>query len=100
MKFLESLPFQMSLLIDSTGGFHGHLLFKELWILDTPQQHAAAALLLRRLQRTIQIAALARGWHVDSTADLARVLRCAGSFNFKSGTPQLVTFAEVTERPL
>jgi hypothetical protein len=97
MKFLESLPFQFSLLIESTGGFHGDLLFKELWILDTPEEQAAAALLLRRLQRTVQIAALARGWHVDTTADLARVLRPAGTFNHKSGTPQLVTIAEETE---
>lgn len=96
MKFLESLPFQFSLLIDSTGGFHGHVLFKELWMLDTPEEHGAAALLLRRLQRTIQIAALARGWHVDTTADLARVLRVPGSYNHKSGTPQLVTIAEQT----
>ena len=85
MKFLESLPFQFSLLIDSTGGFHGHLLLKELWILDTPGEQAAAALLLRRLQRTIQIAALARGWHVDSTADLARVLRPAGDVQSQIG---------------
>lgn len=97
MKFLEALPFQFSLLIDSTGGFHGHLLFKELWVLDSPGEHAAAALLLRRLQRTIQIAALARGWQVDTTADLARVLRVPGTFNHKSGTPQLVTIAEATQ---
>jgi hypothetical protein len=94
MKFIASLPFQCSVLIDSTGGFHAHVLFKELWSLDTPEEHAAAALLLRRLQRTVQIAALAHGWKVDSTADLARVLRPAGTFNYKSGTPQLVTIAE------
>jgi hypothetical protein len=94
MRFIESLPFEFSLLIDSTGGLHGHVLFKELWILDTPEEHAAAALLLRRLQRTIQIAALARGWKVDTTSDLSRVLRVPGTFNHKSGTPQLVTIAE------
>lgn len=94
MKFIESLPFQFSLLIDSTGGLHGHMLFKELWILETAAEQAQAALLLRRLQRTVQIAALARGWKVDSTADLARVLRPAGTVNWKSGTPQLVNIAE------
>ena len=83
-------------LIDSTGGLHGHVLFKELWVLDTAAERAQAALLLRRLQRTIQIAALAHGWKVDTTADLARVLRPTGTFNFKSGTPQLVTICEDT----
>ena len=72
------------------------MLFKELWVLDTAAERAQAALLLRRLQRTIQIAALAHGWKVDTTADLARVLRPAGTFNFKSGTPQLVTICEDT----
>jgi hypothetical protein len=93
-KFIKDLPFEFSLLIDSTGGLHGHLLFKEVWVLNTPTEHAAASLLLRRLQRTIQIAALAQGWKVDTTADLARVLRPAGTFNYKSGTPQPVTIAE------
>jgi hypothetical protein len=96
MRFIQSLPFAFSLLIDSTGGLHGHVLFKELWVLDSAAEHAAAALLLKRLQRTIQIAALARGWKVDTTADLARVLRPAGTFNHKSGMPQLVTIAEAT----
>ncbi len=31
------------------------------------------------------------GWKVDSTADLARVLRPAGTLNHKSGHPKLVT---------
>jgi hypothetical protein len=50
MRFIGSLPFEFSLLINSTGGIHAHLLFKELWILDTPAEHAAASLLLRRLR--------------------------------------------------
>ena len=86
-KFIHTLPFAFSLLIDSTGGLHGHVLFKELWVLGTAAERAQAALLLRRLQRTIQIAALAHGWKVDTTADLARVLRPAGTFNFKIWYP-------------
>jgi replicative DNA helicase len=89
--FIEGLPFQCSLLIDSTGGNHGYLLFKEHWILDTPEEHQKAALLLRRFQRTIQAQAAAHGWKVDSTADLARVLRPAGTLNYKSGAPKSVT---------
>src|SRR5262249_15629249 len=69
----------------------GYLLFKELWVLDTPDEHQAAALLLRRFQRTIQEQAAMQGWKVDNTADLARVLRPAGTLNHKSGTPKLVT---------
>ena len=57
------------------------MLFKELWVFDSPEEQQAAALLLRRFQRTIQVRAAARGWAVDSTADLARVLRPAGTLN-------------------
>jgi hypothetical protein len=89
--FIETLSFRFSLLVDSTGGYHGYVLFKELWILDTPEEHAQAALLLRRFQRTIQAQAATHGWKVDSTSDLARVLRPAGTLNHKSGTPKLVT---------
>jgi phage/plasmid-associated DNA primase len=89
--FIRSLPFRFSLLVDSTGGHHGYALFKEPWILDTPVEQEAAALLLQRFQRTIQAQAAEHGWKIDYTADLARVLRPAGTLNHKSGTPRLVT---------
>jgi phage/plasmid primase, P4 family, C-terminal domain len=91
LAFIDTLPFRFSLMIDSTGGYHGYVLFKEPWLLNTPEEHQAAALLLRRFQRTIQAQAAAQGWRVDSTADLARVLRPAGTLNHKSGSPKLVT---------
>jgi hypothetical protein len=91
LAFIEALPFRFSLLVNSTGGYHAYLLFKELWVLDTPAERDAATLLLRRFQRTIQAQAAAQGWKVDSTADLARVLRPAGTLNHKSGTPKPVT---------
>jgi hypothetical protein len=94
IKFLQTLPWDFSLLIDSTGGYHGHLLLKELWVLDTPAERATAHLLLRRLQRTVQLAMATKGWHLDPTSDLARVLRPAGTFNWKSGAPQPVTLFE------
>lgn len=91
LTFIEDLPFHFSLLVDSTGGYHGYCLFKELWRLDTPEEHQAATLLLRRFQRTSQARAAERGWKVDTTSDLARVLRPSGTLNHKSGTPKPVT---------
>jgi putative DNA primase/helicase len=95
--FLRSLPFTPSLEIDSGGGVHLHLLLKELWILDTPAERERAHALVRRLQHTVQLLAMDRGWHVDTTSDLSRVLRLPGTFNFKSGSPVPVTIS--TERP-
>jgi hypothetical protein len=61
LAFIETLPFRFSLLVDSTGGYHGYALFKEPWILDTPTERDAATLLLRRFQCTIQAQA-ANAW--------------------------------------
>ena len=91
LTFIEALPVRFSLLVDSTGGFHAYALLKELWRLDTPEEHQRASRLLRRFQRTIQAQAQASGFKIDSTADLARVLRPPGTSNHKSGTPRLVT---------
>lgn len=88
--FLQALPFTFSLIVNSGGGLHAYLLFKELWLLDTPEDRAAAALLLKRFQRSLQMQASAQGWKIDNTADLARVLRPAGTFNHKQGAPQPV----------
>jgi hypothetical protein len=95
--FLRTLPFVSSLQIDSTGGIHVHLLLKECWIFETPEERGRAQTLLRRLQRTVQLAAEARGWKIDTTADLARVLRLPGTLNHKSGTPLPVTV--IAEHP-
>jgi putative DNA primase/helicase len=95
--FLRSLPFACSLQLNSGGGFHLHLLLRELWILDTDAERQRAATLLTRLQRTVQQAAQTHGWTIDTTSDLARVLRLPGTYNWKSGTPQPVTV--VAEHP-
>ena len=89
--FIAQLPAPPTLIVDSTGGFHCYWLFRELWLLDTPEEHARAIVLLKRLQQTLQGWAAAAGWHIDSTGELARVLRPAGTINHKSGTPRLVT---------
>jgi hypothetical protein len=84
LAFIHELPFTFSLLIDTGGGYHGYCLFKEMWLLATPAERHVAALLLRCFQRTIQTRAAERGWKVDCTADLARILRPAGTYNHKT----------------
>ena len=89
-RFIDELPFTFSLLIDSGGGLHGYALFRELWILETDNERQVAAHLLKRFQRTLQLRAAAQGWHIDSTTDLARVLRPAGTLNHKTTPPRPV----------
>lgn len=98
LAFLQALPFQCSLIIDSGGGLHVYLLFKELWILGTAEERKQASQLMRRVQRTVQHFAALQGWRVDPTANLSAVLRPVGTYNFKYDPPRLVTL--VHEDPI
>lgn len=84
--FLEGLPHVPTAVVDSGGGLHAYWLFRELWVLDADEQDYAAAL-LRGWQGYIHERAQVEGYAVDSTHDLARVLRPAGTWNRKNGHP-------------
>src|SRR5262245_25130544 len=49
---VNAFPFQWSVLVDSTGGLHAYLLFRELWVLETPEERQRAQRLLQRFQHT------------------------------------------------
>ena len=79
----EELPALPNLVIHSGGGLHCYWLFHEAWVLESDEERKQAALLNRRLQGKLIAAAAQRGWKLDSTYDLARVLRPAGTVNRK-----------------
>jgi Protein of unknown function (DUF3987) len=89
--FLQGMPFAWSLLIDTGGGVHGYLLFDEPWIFADREDAARAEALLGNFQYTIRCWGQERGWHIDSTADLTRVLRPPGIYNHKSEPRHVVT---------
>ena len=85
---LDELP--MPTVVVRTGGG-----LQAVWMFDRPVDidsttRGAAAQLLRDWQSILQERARQRGWHVDSTCDLARVVRLAGTLNHKS-TPAAPT---------
>jgi P4 family phage/plasmid primase-like protien len=77
----EAIPLKPSVIIDSGYGGHFHWLLRELWCFEDDRDRQAAYHLLHRLQATIQAVAKRHGWDVDSTFDLARVLRVPGTYN-------------------
>ena len=79
----EAIPHQPTIIVDSGYGIHAYWFFRELWRFDDDDDRQAAYHLLRRLQATIQAVAKRHGWEVDSTFDLARVLRIPGTWNRK-----------------
>jgi len=86
-----------SLVVWSGYGIHVYWLFKEPWEFDTPEERSRAAGLLRELQAVIKNNAAQRGWKIDTTADLTRVLRVPGTLNRK--LPDKPVMAQVIEQP-
>lgn len=72
-----------TVIIDTGHGLHAYWLFTQPWVFQDADDRAAAAAMVKRLQAIIRTKAEARGWNVDSTHDLARLLRPAGTVNRK-----------------
>lgn len=96
LDLLATLPMQWSLILDTGGGFHNYLLFKEPWVLDDEGERGEAGQLLKDFQHTFRVIFAEKGWHLDSTADLARILRPGGTLNYKYQPPRPVTIHSLT----
>jgi len=86
LDFLCSLPAEPSMIVHSGGGLYPFWLFREPYLITTPAEHDAIKSLSEQFAHTLVVAGNARGWTLDAVGDLARVLRPAGSVNFKYGT--------------
>lgn len=86
LALLRELPLPWSLLVDSGHGFQVYWLLREAWVFATPEERRRAAALVAGWQALIRTRFGAQGWDVDSTADLSRVLRVAGTVNRKDPT--------------
>jgi len=91
-------PIPPSVIVHSGYGIHAWWIFKETWYFDTPDEKTRAQDILVRLQGLIRSRASAKGWHLDSTGDLPRVMRLPGTMNFKvSETPIPAQVIETSE---
>jgi P4 family phage/plasmid primase-like protien len=88
-SILNTFPLEPSIVNNSGGGLHCY------WLLDQPariynkKNMQSAERMLIRFQSVFIRLARAKGLKIDNTADLARVLRVAGTFNRK-GEPKPV----------
>lgn len=83
VELVREFPLAPSILVDSGHGLHGYWLFREPLTIDSKEERNEAQDLARRFQRTFQAMAAKRGWKIDNTSDLARVLRLPGTTNRK-----------------
>jgi hypothetical protein len=84
-ELAASFPLAPTLVVHSGHGLQVYWLFKEPWLVEEASERAQAQRLSRRFQATLQESATSRGWSVDDTSDLARVLRLPETFNTKVG---------------
>jgi hypothetical protein len=95
-QLLSPIDLPPSLILHSGHGLHVWWLLRELWCFESAAERHQAAQLNARLQATIQQIGHTYGWHVDGTADLARVLRLPGTRNRKHADAVMpVTLLEV-----
>lgn len=86
MELLKAAQVEPTLIVHSGHGLQAWWLFNEFWSFDAEDDRLAAAGLAQRWNTTLQVRAAERQWVVDSTFDLARVMRVPGTLNRK-GTP-------------
>ncbi len=94
LSLLDASPYKPSLIVHSGHGLQVYWLFKEIACFGTQAERDAFGRLCRGWQQLFQQSGRDRGWHVDSTADLARVLRIPGTCNLKTDEPREVTVRE------
>jgi putative DNA primase/helicase len=90
LDLLNLFSLKPSIIVDTGGGFHVYYLFDRLWVFKGKVGRGQAADLLQRFQAGIIALAAGRGWKVDNTGDLARVLRLPGTLNHKTDPPKTV----------
>lgn len=94
-RFIAPCP--PTFIVHSGGGIQPYWTFHEPIYLDTPDVKASVQTAMRAFMAIFKAEARRRGWEIDSTCDLARVLRVPGSINHKNGDARPVSIIDTTE---
>ena len=98
LSLIDGVGFPPSIIVKTGHGLQPYWLFKEPFVIETEVEREGLKSLSRRFQQMLRQLAQARGWTLDPTADLCRILRIPGTFNRKfAGDVQSVT-AEYFDR--
>ena len=84
LELIAAIPWEPTAIISSGHGRHCYYLFPTPLKLATDDKRQEFAELIERFQSHVKALAAKRGWWIDSTADLARVMRLPGTINTKS----------------
>ena len=98
-RVIDSVPFPPTMTVNSGYGLQPYWLFREPFEIANEDDRRAAQELIVAFQQYLRNTASRYNWTVDSTADLARILRLPGTFNIKGSTPILVSFTATDNEP-
>jgi hypothetical protein len=83
LGLVNRFPLRPSIIVMSGHGLQAYWLFREFWRLESDEDRNIARAISDGLQQAIRSYAAERGWLIDHTADLSRVLRLPGTLNRK-----------------
>lgn len=89
---LANALLQPTLIVNSGYGIQAWWLLQGgPWIFRSAEDRAAAAKMVQGFQAALRTTAKSDGWTIDSTFDLARLMRVPGTRNHKGSSPRPVT---------
>jgi hypothetical protein len=95
LEFCLNLPKPTTAIVHSGHGFQCWWAFDQPWLFEDAEQRNYGAAIARAWIYKVRDAARANGWDVDSTIDLARVMRVPGTMNYKvAGKPISTSLVE------
>jgi P4 family phage/plasmid primase-like protien len=98
LDFLGAFPLKPTFIINSGHGLHIYWVFNEIWYFDGADDRKKARRLSDKFQNTLIQMAKEKGWDLDKTSDLVRLLRVPGTYNYKNtDDPKLVEIIKTNE---
>lgn len=83
IELAASIGLKPSLIVHSGGGIHAYWVLDRPVVIETDEQRLQCSQLTEGFQAALRARAAKNGWSIDSTFDLARVLRVPGTINHK-----------------
>jgi hypothetical protein len=83
MSLIMNNGYDPTIVVHTGNGIHAHWIFKEPEMFENDVHRHQIETMCQRLQETIKQRATEKGWSLDSTWDIARVLRPPGTANYK-----------------
>ena len=96
-SIIGAVPFKPTVVVFTGGGLQAYWLFREPWDLTDDKERRKAKKLSKTFQGFLQEFARKRGWTMDGTADLCRLLRLPGTYNRKQAEPVLVRYEGIDD---